>query len=56
VTRSLQLLLVASRAYDVAIEKAGFKLAKLTAAGLTVGAVATLDVKLEVGAVADTSA
>src|SRR6266849_557956 len=41
-------------AYDVAVEKAGFKLAKLTAAGLTVGAVATLDVKLEVGAVADT--
>ena len=40
--------------YDVQVEKQGFKTAKLTSATLTVGAVATLDVQLEVGALADT--
>jgi len=40
--------------YDVAVEKQGFKTAKLTSATLTVGSVATLDVQLEVGALADT--
>jgi outer membrane receptor protein involved in Fe transport len=40
--------------YDVAVEKQGFKTAKLTSASLAVGSVATLDVQLEVGALADT--
>jgi outer membrane receptor protein involved in Fe transport len=39
--------------YDVSVEKTGFKMAKFKAAELTVGAEATLDVKLEVGAVAE---
>jgi len=40
-------------AYTLEVEKTGFKTAKLTSVELTVGAVATLDVKLEVGAVAE---
>lgn len=40
--------------YDITVEKQGFKAAKYTAITVSVGAVLTLDIKLEVGQVADT--
>ncbi|HEV8146627.1 MAG TPA: carboxypeptidase regulatory-like domain-containing protein, partial [Bryobacteraceae bacterium] len=39
--------------YEVTVESQGFKAAKLTAISLTVGAVATLDVRLVIGATAE---
>ena len=39
--------------YEVSVEKTGFNAAKLTAVSLTVGAVATVDVRLTVGAVTE---
>jgi outer membrane receptor protein involved in Fe transport len=39
--------------YDITVEKGGFNLSKLSGVTLTIGAVATLDVKLAVGVVAE---